>query len=110
MKYLTLLIVAFISSYFEISVCLQSKIISYCYFDHVCSINVKINSNLIEDSSTNDESDYREAKIIVQGQAFGGYFRAHARNEAYFMRKLSGALEEYSDRTEIIVEGKKKIH
>jgi acylphosphatase len=40
-------------------------------------------------------------------QAYGGYFRAHARNEAFFHRKLTGALQEYPDRTEIIVEGKR---
>lgn len=40
-------------------------------------------------------------------QATGGYFRAHARNEAHFNRKLCGALKELDQgETEIIVEGK----
>lgn len=40
-------------------------------------------------------------------QSTGGYFRAHARNEAHFNRKLCGALKELGDgKTEIIVEGK----
>lgn len=44
---------------------------------------------------------YGTAKTI------GGYFRAHARNEAYFNRRLCGALKELEEgQTEIIVEGK----
>lgn len=40
-------------------------------------------------------------------QSSGGYFRAHARNEAHFNRKLCGALKELGGgHTEIIVEGK----
>ncbi|CAM9093527.1 unnamed protein product, partial [Hapterophycus canaliculatus] len=40
-------------------------------------------------------------------QSTGGYFRAHARNEAHFNRKLCGALKELGrGQTEIIVEGK----
>ena len=40
-------------------------------------------------------------------QSTGGYFRAHARNEAHFNRKLCGALKELGQgQTEIIVEGK----
>ncbi|KAG5179931.1 hypothetical protein JKP88DRAFT_349786 [Tribonema minus] len=54
-----------------------------------------------------DAGAMAEAKIVVSGQAYGGYFRAHARNEAHYMRRLSGALQEYPDRTEIIVEGKR---
>jgi acylphosphatase len=58
-------------------------------------------------SEEDDASAYAEAKIVVTGQAYGGYFRAHARNEAHYMRKLCGALKEFPDRTEIVVEGKR---
>jgi acylphosphatase len=58
-------------------------------------------------SEEDDPSEYAEAKIVVTGQAYGGYFRAHARNEAHYMRKLCGALKEFPDRTEIVVEGKR---
>ncbi|CAM9914051.1 unnamed protein product [Ascophyllum nodosum] len=56
---------------------------------------------------TSDGADLAEARILVKGQSTGGYFRAHARNEAQFNRSLRGALRERGDgETEIIVEGK----
>jgi acylphosphatase len=64
--------------------------------------------SLAASGGTTDGDELAEAKIIVKGQAYGGYFRAHARNEAHFNRKLCGALQEFPDRTEIVVEGKRK--
>lgn len=59
------------------------------------------------DGGSSDGASLAEARIVVQGQATGGYFRAHARNEAHFNRKLCGALKELGNgKTEIIVEGK----
>eukprot|EP00904_Undaria_pinnatifida_P010088 jgi/Undpi1/6209/HiC_scaffold_20.g08693.m1 len=59
------------------------------------------------DGGSSDGASLAEARIVVQGQSTGGYFRAHARNEAHFNRKLCGALKELGDgKTEIIVEGK----
>ncbi|CAM9585982.1 unnamed protein product [Discosporangium mesarthrocarpum] len=53
------------------------------------------------------DAELAEAKILVEGQSTGGYFRAHARNEAFFNRNLCGALKELDmGQTEIIVEGK----
>ncbi|CAM9744949.1 unnamed protein product [Chrysoparadoxa australica] len=48
-------------------------------------------------SDADGEETYAEAKIVVKGQAHGGYFRAQARNEAYFNRRLCGALKELPD-------------
>ncbi|CAN0333037.1 unnamed protein product, partial [Ectocarpus sp. 13 AM-2016] len=59
------------------------------------------------DGGSSDGTALAEARIVVQGQSTGGYFRAHARNEAHFNRKLCGALKELGQgQTEIIVEGK----
>eukprot|EP00752_Nemacystus_decipiens_P010363 g9233.t1 len=59
------------------------------------------------DGGNTDGTALAEARILVQGQSTGGYFRAHARNEAHFNRKLCGALKELGQgQTEIIVEGK----
>ncbi|CAN0164244.1 unnamed protein product [Pylaiella littoralis] len=59
------------------------------------------------DGGSTDGAALAEARIVVQGQSTGGYFRAQARNEAHFNRKLCGALKELGKgQTEIIVEGK----
>lgn len=59
------------------------------------------------DGGSSDGTALAEARIVVRGQSSGGYFRAHARNEAHFNRKLCGALKELGGgHTEIIVEGK----
>ncbi|CAM9537077.1 unnamed protein product [Phaeothamnion confervicola] len=56
-----------------------------------------------------EDNEFSSARIVVSGQAKGGYFRAQARNEAFFNRSLCGALKELPDgTTEIIVEGRRK--
>jgi len=49
-----------------------------------------------------------QAKIIVKGQVQGGFYRAMAKKEAYFHRRLLGAIRELPDGSvEIVVEGPK---